>query len=89
MKENKLLKSLPKIILLNNHITRKILPKLGLMSKIRYVVPSHVLKLIYDTLILPHLTYGILALGYNVKKLYQLQKRGIRIINKSHYIAHT
>ena len=47
------------------------------------------LTLIDNKLILPHLTYGILPWGYSVKKIYRLQKRSIRIKNRSHYTANT
>ena len=47
-----------------------------------------ILKLLYNTISLPHLTYGILLWGYRPQILF-LQKKVIRKINNSHYLAHT
>ena len=45
--------------------------------------------MLYHSLILPHLSYGILLWGYNINRLYKLQKKVIRIIPNNTYIAHT
>ena len=37
----------------------------------------------------PHLLYGILVWGFDNGRLFKLQKRAIRIINKAEYNAHT
>ena len=51
-----------------------------------------VLRMLYNSLILPHLSYGILTSGAKISrddKLHLIQKRCIRIIANSSYIAHT
>ena len=52
-----------------------------------------ILKMIYNSLILPFLYYGILAWGnayeIHVMKVILLQKRAIRIICHTSYLAHT
>ena len=51
-----------------------------------------VLRMLYDSLILPHLSYGILTWGAKISRddtLHLIQKRCIRIISNSSYIAHT
>ena len=50
------------------------------------------LPTLYNSLIMPHFHYCILASGSTIKnghKLHLLQKKAVRIINNSHYIAHT
>ena len=44
---------------------------------------------IYNSLILPHLSYGILALGYDTTRIFKLQKNSLRAISFTKYIAHT
>ena len=47
---------------------------------------------LYNSLIMPHFHYCLLAWGSTIKKrqkLHLLQKKAVRIINNSHYIAHT
>ena len=55
----------------------------------RMCVESHTL---YNTLILPHFHYCLLLLGSSIKEnhpLHSLQKKAVRIIDNSHYLAHT
>ena len=43
----------------------------------------------YGSLIHPHLNYGTLLWGYNLDRLITLQKKAIRVITHSYYLAHT
>ena len=43
----------------------------------------------YNSIILPHINYGILAWGYQTQRKFILQKKAIRIITLSKYNAHT
>lgn len=52
-------------------------------------MPSNALLKIYCALILPYLNYGLLIWGWKSDRLLKLQKRAVRIISKSTYIAHT
>ena len=65
---------------------------LGILRKLKCILPSTILLNIYNTLILPHLQYGILAWGNsfqsNLNDKFVLQKRALRIINLSNYRAH-
>ena len=45
--------------------------------------------MLYNSLILSHLNYGILAWGYKSERIAKLQKKAIRIISLSKYNAHT
>ena len=76
----------------NSHIhkvTNKISKTVGILNKLRYFLPSDVLQTMYNTLILPHLIYGILGWGRHTNVMHNIQKRAIRIIAASKYNAHT
>ena len=45
--------------------------------------------MLYNTLILPHITYGIMVWGYQGNRLNNIQKKVIRIITSSRYNALT
>jgi hypothetical protein len=76
-----------------DHITNikiKISKTIGVMHKLKYIVPKEILLTLYHSLILPHLHFQIISWGKsNIDKLVLLQKRAIRIIIGSHYLAHT
>ena len=52
-------------------------------------MPYNVLITLYNALILPHLTYGILAWGYDNDIIFKHQKRALRAVTSSRYNAHT
>ena len=70
-------------------LSNKISKIIGVLNKFMFIIPDQILLTIYNSLILPHLNYCILAWGYDSKRLYKLQKKALRIINKSPYLAHT
>ena len=59
------------------------------MSRIKRFTSSGILRMIYNSLVLPHLYYVILAWGFNNNRILKLQKRAVRIISKAKYNAHT
>ena len=62
----------------------KISKTIGMIAKLRYFVPSTVLVKIYNSLILPYITYGLLAWGNAsnayLNKILVLKKRVLRLI---------
>ena len=61
-----------------------------MLSKLRYFLPRHTLKTIYNSLVLPHLQYGITLWGIDCSRISVLQKQCVRRINKvKKYKAHT
>ena len=72
-----------------NKISKKITKVLGVMSRIKRYISSYILRMIYNSLILPHLYYAILAWGFSNSRIFKLQKRAVRIICKDKYNAHT
>ena len=70
-------------------IGSKIYRVIGLLRKLKYIFPSHLLRMIYNSLILPHMNYSLLAWGTNYTSPELLQKKTIIIINFKSSLAHT
>ena len=71
------------------NISKKIATATGIINKIKLIIPKNILITLYNTLILPHLNYCILAWGHKPGRLITMQKKIIRIISFSNYNAHT
>ena len=65
-------------------ICHKISKSVGIIAKIRHYVPRRVLLSIYNSLIVPYITYGVCAWGNCAltfqRKIVNLQKRALRLI---------
>ena len=72
-----------------NSLSQKIAKTNGIMLRLKHFFPVDILKLIYNSLVLPYLNYGILAWGSACERLFKLQKRSVRTIVKGKYNAHT
>ena len=59
------------------------------MKHLKHQIPTHTLRTIYNALIIPHINYGILAWGQNLKQITKLQKKAVRTVTLSKYNAHT
>ena len=71
------------------YITKKISKMIGIMNKLKRQLPLKILRTLYNTMIMPHLTYGILVWGSEISILTNLQKKAVRIMTRSHYFSHT
>ena len=79
----------------NQHITSvssKISMNIGILNKVKSILPLNTLFMLYNTMILPHYNYCNLIWGRatqsRLNKLTCLQKRAIRICSGAHYRAH-
>ena len=75
-----------------NHISLKVSKAIGILYRPKSIYPHKVLLTLYNTLILPYFNYCILSWGSTLREnhhLHLLQKKAIRIITNSNYIAHT
>lgn len=74
-------------------VARKISRSLGSLFKVRVLLPTHILRLLYLTLVQPYLEYGIESWygtsARNVNRLFVLQKKCIRAINSLPFYGHT
>ena len=75
----------------NIHITdicKRLAKNIGLLFKLKYLLPKNVLFMIYNSLVLPYLNYCNNIWGNTYKshlsKMYILQKKAVRIITNSH-----
>ena len=69
------------------NMVSKLSKSIGILSKLRYVLPSSTLHLLYFSLVHPHLLYGLPLWGSTfssyLAKLQRLQNKAIRIISNS------
>ena len=76
-----------------SHLCNIIERNVGILQKLRYFIPAYVLKILHHSLVLSHLQYCILlwANSYHshLHKLRLLQKKAIRIISNTDYLAHS
>ena len=76
----------------NNHVDlvkKKVSKVIGILYRLKNIFPSEVLKTLYSSLIASYLNYGLLLWGKQSHKVEILQKKAIRLITGSNYIAHT
>ena len=77
----------------NSHVKKiakyKISRTLGVMNRLKRYLPISAMKLMYDSLILSHLQFGITNWGFEWDRILKLQKRALRIMTNSRYNAHT
>ena len=72
-----------------NKIACNISKKVGIIFKLSHFISCYILLSIYNSLILPHITYGILAWGYESDIIFGLQKKAVRAMTCAKYTAHT
>ena len=75
-----------------NHKSNKLSRICGVLSRLKHYVglPVLILKIIYNSLFLSHLNYGITAWGFNVRpRIKTLHKKAIRYISNAKYNSHT
>ncbi len=72
-----------------NKISNKVSNNMGILNKLKHFLPLKCLILIYNSLILSHLNFGILAWGYQCDRINKFPKKLIRIISLAKYNALT
>ena len=78
-----------------NNRCNQISKNLAMITRLKNSIPTYIIKILYQTLIVPYLHYGIAAWGNvnmnskAIKRLTILQKRAIRTICKAKYNSHT
>ena len=64
-------------------ICNKCKKMIGILNRLKYVLPLGIKIILYNTLILPHIKYCIMAWGYKGTRLLKIQKKTVRIIQFS------
>ena len=63
---------------------------IGLLYKLKYLLSADLLRMIYNSFILPHMNYSLLAWGSNCHSIELLQKKAVRVVNfKPPVVLHT
>ena len=70
-------------------IANKCSRTIGILNKLKHILPASISLMLYNSLLLPQLNYCILAWGHNCKRLIKLQKKALRVISIRKYNAHT
>jgi len=61
----------------------------GILSKLKYIFPQRILRMIYNSLIESHINYCLIVWGTNYDRVFKLQKKAIRTISLQHAKSHT
>ena len=74
-----------------DNISIKLSQAVGILYKMIHYLPFYTLRTLYHSLIMPHLSYGILAWGQCsfLADVIKLQKRAVRIITNSSFNSHS
>ena len=72
-----------------NFISVKIGGVIGLLHRLKFLFPKQILFSIYNSLILPHMSYSLLDWGTQCNKIELLQKKAVRVPFSTFKIAHT
>ena len=76
-----------------NYISDRVSKATALLAKLKHTLPKYVLKLIYSSLCLSHITYALPVWGAapisTIGRLQKLQKKGIRHVCNAKYNSHT
>ncbi len=70
-------------------ISNKISRNIGILNKLKHFLPMQTKMLLYNSLILSQINYGLLIWGFSCQRIVKLQKKSVRIIALSKYNAHT
>ena len=69
-----------------NYISNKLTRICGVLSRLKHYVPVLILKIIYNSLFLSHLNYGIIAWGFQCWPTHKnIAKKAIRFIYNAKY----
>ena len=73
----------------SSKIANKIYRALVVMHRLKRYLPISIMKLMYDSLTLSHLQFGITCWGFECNRLFKLQKHALRIMTNGKYNART
>ena len=70
-------------------ISTKVSRATGVIGRLRHCLPQSILLTIYHSLIACYFNNHLLVWGNSAESLFKLQKRAIRIVGGTHYLAHS
>ena len=73
-------------------ICSKMMKAIGIMNRMKNLLPQHTLQMLYNTLVVPHMTYSCEVWGSTYSshliKIALIQKKLVRIIHRLNYLDH-
>ena len=72
-----------------NKLSVKCCRILGILNRLKRILPLKIKIILYNSLMLPHLNYDITLWGFKCERILKLQKKAARILSASKYNAHT
>ena len=73
----------------SDNITNKCSQIIGILNRLKQILPQNIKIMLYNALLLPHINYCLVTWGYQCKRINILQKRAIRRITLSTYNSHS
>ena len=70
-------------------VTNKLAKVVGILNRLKRIYPEQILLTIYNSLFISHINYGLLLWWNDQDRVNQLQKKAVRIVSGSQYLAHT
>ena len=70
-------------------IANRIFQYTGVINRLTHTLSPRILLILYNTLILPHLHYGLVLWGPYSDRIFKLQKKAIHTISNSKFNEHT
>ena len=70
-------------------VIKRMSKAVGVINKLKNTIPISTLLHIYNSLVLPHLNYGLLLWGRKSNNVFIIQKRAIRSLTNGTYNCHT
>jgi len=70
-------------------ISKKLSKTVGILHRLKNILPLCALLHIYNSLVLSHLNYGALLWGWQCQNIFILQKKAVRALTNSKYNCHT
>ncbi len=62
---------------------------MGILNRLKHFLPIQTKILIYNSLVLSHLNFGILLWGDKCEKIFKFPPKNVRILSLIKYNAHT
>ena len=72
-----------------NNVANKCSRTIGVLNRLKYTLPLRIKIMLYNTLIIYHVNYCIMVLGYQQHRIDKLLKKALRIITLSKFHSHT
>lgn len=70
-------------------VKSRVSKSIGILHRLKHILPFSILLTLYHALVMSHLNFHILVWGFYIDSFFTLQKKAIRAITRSNFLAHT